>query len=113
MLSYPELVRLATLLGGLPILGCLSGSPAEGAGMQYGDILLAVNGMPTASWDDFVRARSQAGDQLLARVFRQGVEFDVTIALRASGRSPLELVGELQDRGIFPGTERGPGEAGN
>jgi hypothetical protein len=70
--------------------------------MRYGDILLAVNGFPTASWDDFLRARAQSDGQLLARVFRQGVEFDVSLTLRASNLSPLEVMGELQSRGILP-----------
>jgi S1-C subfamily serine protease len=102
MLRPTELVRLATTLGGLPILGCLAGSPADEAGVRYGDILLAVNGFPTASWDDFLRARAHADGQLHARVFRQGVEFDVSLTLRASTSSPLEVLGELQSRGVLP-----------
>jgi hypothetical protein len=70
--------------------------------MRYGDILLAVNGFPTASWDDFLQARAQGEGTLLARVFRQGVEFDVSLTLRASSASPLEIIGELQERGIMP-----------
>ena len=71
--------------------------------MRYGDILLAVNGFPTASWDDFLRARAQSDGHLLARVFRQGVELDVSLELRSNSVSPLEVLGELQSRGILPG----------
>ncbi|MET0386281.1 MAG: PDZ domain-containing protein, partial [Polyangiales bacterium] len=93
--------RLATALGGLPILGCLAGSPADGAGIRYGDILLSIDGMPTASWDDFVRARSRCAGQLRLRVFRQGTEFDVSVALRAAAKTPFEIVEELHERGVL------------
>jgi hypothetical protein len=73
--------------------------------MRYGDILLAVNGIPTASWDDFLRARSHKTTHLIARVFRQGVEFDMSIELRPNTKNPLEIIGELHSRGVLPGLE--------
>lgn len=112
MLSPTELARLATALGGLPILGCLAGSPAEGAGIRYGDILLAVDGIPTTSWDDFLNARARCQRSFVARVFREGVEFDVPLTLRPSAAKPLEVLEELQTRGILP-REAGSGGSGN
>ena len=102
MLRPTELARLATTLGGLPILGCLNGSPAEEAGIRYGDILLSINGVPTGSWDDYLQARAQCGNKVSARVFREGTEFDVSLILRASKVTPFEILGELQTRGILP-----------
>ena len=102
MLSPTELARLATTLGGLPILGCLAGSPAEGAGVRYGDILLSVDGMPTTSWDDFLHARARCGASFVARVFRDGSEFDVPLLLRKSSATPRQVLEELQTRGILP-----------
>lgn len=102
MLSRTDLSRLATVLGGLPILGCLEGSPAAGAGVRYGDILLSVDGVATPSWDDFLQVRSRCQGRMLARIFRDGVERDVDIELRPTTRSPLELIGELQQHGITP-----------
>lgn len=102
MLSPTDLAHLATALGGLPILGCLEGSPAERAGIRYGDILLAVDGTPTTSWDDFLRVRSQSVGQMQAQVFRHGQTFEVTIPLRASSKTPEQVLGELQERRILP-----------
>lgn len=96
MLTPAELARLATALGGLPILGCLAGSPAEDAGMRYGDILLALDGMPTSSWDEFLRARNLAGQRIVVRLFRQGQEFDMSLELRASNKTPKEVLEELR-----------------
>ena len=42
MLSRKDLSALADALGGLPILGCLEGSPAAEAAIQKGDILLGI-----------------------------------------------------------------------
>lgn len=110
MLSRNDLSRLATALGGLPVLGCLDGSPAAGAGVRYGDVLLAVDGVPTPSWDEFLEVRARCQGSMLARIFRDGVERDVHIELRPSTKSPLELIGELQEHGLMPvpvSSERG------
>lgn len=102
MLSRSDLSRLAATLGGLPVLGCLEGSPAAEAGVRYGDILLAVDGVTTSTWDEFLQVRGRCNGRMLARIFRDGVERDVDIELRASTKSPLELVSELQQHGITP-----------
>jgi len=73
--------------------------------MRYGDILLSVNGIPTPSWDDFLQARVGCGNKLSARVFREGTEFEVCLTLRVSKASPLEILDELQSRGILPSGE--------
>ncbi len=95
MRSRVDLSRLAAALGGLPILGCLEGSSAAQAGVRYGDILLAVDGSPTETWDDFLRVRGKCRDRLVARIFRDGTELEVSIELRPSTRSPLELLAEV------------------
>lgn len=100
MLSRSDLSRLATVLGGLPILGCLEGSPAAEAGVRYGDILLSIDGVPTSSWDDFLEVRSQCKGRMLARIFRDGVERDLDIELRMSTKSQHELIDELQAQGV-------------
>jgi S1-C subfamily serine protease len=103
MMSPHELSSLAEALGGLPVLGCLSGSPADQAGMRYGDILLSVNGEKTGSLETFLRARNQASGRMHVRVFRQGVELELAFELRPSSKTPLETLAELKDRGILPG----------
>ena len=41
----PETVQaLAKALEGIPLLGCLPGSPSHDAGLRYGDVILEVNG---------------------------------------------------------------------
>jgi S1-C subfamily serine protease len=103
MMSPHELSRLAEALGGLPVLGCLSGSPADQAGMRYGDILLSINGEKTGSLETFLSARKQASGRMQVRVFRQGVELELAFELRPSNKTPLETLAELKDRGILPG----------
>lgn len=103
MLRPSELTRLATVLGGVPIMGCLHGSPADRAGIRYGDILMSINGMATASWTDFFEARRRTrGQRMTVRVFRQGEELEVTLDLAPTSLSPRAVLEELRHRDLFP-----------
>ena len=79
MLSSEQLTRLATALGGLPVLGCRPGSPAARAGVRYGDVLLAVNGTPTPDWQTYIEARAQRDKAMQIAIFRGGEELVIEL----------------------------------
>jgi len=92
-MQHPEaLTQVANSLSGLPILGCASGSPAARAGLRYGDIVLSLNGTPTASWSAFFEACSHASGALRLRVFRQGQELELQLMLDRNARTPRALL---------------------
>jgi predicted metalloprotease with PDZ domain len=98
MLPLSELSRLATVLGGIPIPGCLAGSPAARAGIRYGDVLLAIDGLPTPSWSDFLEARRMSS-RVTVRVFRQGAELEVVMDLPLTMRTPRHV---MESTGYVP-----------
>lgn len=100
MLNRKDLSALAESLGGLPVLGSLEGSPAAEAGARYGDVLLAVNDRPTATWDAFIAARNNCSGHFVAKIFRDGDELELRIELRPSSKSPMEILGELIGSGL-------------
>ncbi len=96
VLGRPELSRLAAALGGLPVLGCLRRSPAAEAGIRYGDILLAINGVATPTWEEFLAVRNTCKGGFTARLFRDGQEMDITITFRPGPLpSMLDVLAEL------------------
>jgi len=89
------LTQLATTLGGLPILGCLPGSPAARAGLRYGDIVLEVDGAPTASWTAFLQAsaqRDRADHRLRLCVLRHGLKLELVLELAREASSPRAVL---------------------
>lgn len=92
MQNRGELGKLATILEGIPVWGCLPGSVAQTAGIQYGDVVLAVNGKRTKDLDDYVAARGLRNDGCEVVVFRNGVEQTIDLIFRPLGEAPDRLV---------------------
>jgi regulator of sigma E protease len=82
-------MHLAAALGGLPVLGCLPGSPVDRAGIKYGDVLLSVDGQLTPSWDAYIAARESSGPSIRLRLSRDGREFEVDVPLDRSASVDL------------------------
>jgi len=82
MIRRQQLEQLAEAVQGIPVLGCLPGSTASEAGVRYGDIVLEVNGLRTINIDDYLAGRRLRSDGMDLRLFRDGNEFSLFVALR-------------------------------
>jgi membrane-associated protease RseP (regulator of RpoE activity) len=71
--------RLAKLYGGLPLLGCLPGSPAARAGLRWGDIVIAINGAPTPDVDSYVEAKGLREGGMTVVIARDGTELHIEL----------------------------------
>jgi S1-C subfamily serine protease len=104
MLKWEDVTRMATRLHGVPVLGCRPGSPAAHAGVQYGDIVTAVNGAPTPDWDAYIEARARARGTMQVELFRAGETLVFELAL-PSPSEPVDasaLLSELIEHGLRP-----------
>ena len=104
ILAY-YLIFLAGVSGVKPVVGVInSPSPAYTAGVQQGDLILAVNGIETSSWE---RARfamleeSISAEQIILQVQSQDLQIrDKVIDIRELGLLKEEQINLLRDLGI-------------
>ena len=70
-------------VSGAVISGVGAGSPAEGAGLQPGDIIVEVDGSAIGSWSQFTNklALSRVGQSLNLLIERQGKTASVTVQI--------------------------------
>lgn len=104
MINKSNLDQLAEALGGLPVYGCLPGSPAQKAGVRYGDVLLSVDGQATPSWEAYLSARQHSGKSIRLRLFRDGTELELDVELTSGGylQAALANFGAELDPGSRP-----------
>lgn len=81
MLSRTQIEEIAGTLGGVPVLGCLPGSPSDKAGVRYGDVVLAINGVKVSTAVEYLDAKGLRKDGSMLHLFRDGVEFDVFVPI--------------------------------
>lgn len=95
MQKRSELGKLASALEGIPVWGCLPGSVAQAAGIQYGDVVLAVNGKRTRDIDEYLAARELREDGAEIVVFRNGSERTIELTFRRADGAPDRLASGL------------------
>lgn len=95
------LLMLVFLFYGVPVLsnlvgGIEKGSPAERAGIQKGDRIIALDGKKISEWEDLSGGIKQSrGNPLTVRVLRDGHELTVTVQpTKKEGRN---IFGELKE----------------
>ena len=69
---------------GVVVGSVTSGGPAEGAGVQVDDIIIAINGVPVTEVADLVSYLGEygsPGDSAVIAIIRDGTEMDLTVTL--------------------------------
>jgi S1-C subfamily serine protease len=111
MIAKNQLFELAKALDGLPVLGCLQGTPAALAGVRYGDIVLSVNGKRTRNFGEYIEAKALRKDGMAIVIFRSGEEQPIELEYQAN-RAPVDPVAVLADlvaMRALPGSIEGDG----
>ena len=116
MIPKKSVFALAKALEGLPVLGALQGSPAERAGIRYGDVLISVNGTRTRTASDYIEAKGLRDGAMEVVIFRAGLEsmLELRYDERGAVEDPASILAELVTLRIAP-TENdgsGPGSSG-
>jgi regulator of sigma E protease len=103
-LLLPVVIFAGVLAAGMPrpepVVGMVeAGGPAARAGLEVGDRILSVAGLPVTWWDDFEDAlRERPGQEVAVQVQRGDAVLDIPIAVEA--RAGTDMVGAQAEIGF-------------
>ncbi len=113
MPAMPDMDRLMEMMNGAMVSELVAGGPAEQAGIQVGDLILAVDGdpvTPDTSLSDLISAYAP-GDEVAVTVVHMGrgdmSEEEIVVVL--GGHPDDELIGFLGVLAVPFFSEEGPG----
>jgi hypothetical protein len=86
----------------------MPGSTGAEAGIRYGDVLLAANGVRTKRVEDYFSAKELRDDGVELLIFRDGVELTLFVAYRPF-KGPMADFAHMVADGRYV-TPRGPEE---
>ena len=95
------LLTIVFLFYGVPVLssqvgGVEPGSPAERAGIQKGDVIVALNGQAVSEWEELSKGIKQSeGKPLIVQVRRQGK--DMTLTVQPTKKEARNIYGEKRE----------------
>jgi len=95
---FAFLIFVCTYAVGVPALtprvgGIIEGSPAQQAGLQQGDVVVAINGTPIELWDDLsAMVEKSGGNPLTLTIKRNGQS--VTCTIRPQATESRNVFGE-------------------
>ena len=104
MIPRKQLEQIAATVQGVPVWGCLKGSPSADAGVRYGDILLVVNGVRTVNIDDYLAARKLRSVGVDLQILRDGQEMTLKLEFRPANTISVEQMLEEMAEGRFLST---------
>ena len=87
--------------GGVAIANVVSGTPADQAGLEPGDVVEAINGKPVSSAKEFSQeiASMKPGAKVTLRVWSQGIKKNVSVTL---AEQPVSTYLQNQDQNQNP-----------
>ncbi len=81
MKQRSEIQEIAEAYKGVPIWFCMPDSPADRAGLRYGDICLEANGVRTTTPAKYAEACAAAEEKIVMRILRGASEIEIVINL--------------------------------
>lgn len=98
-LSFNQLADLAKTVGGIPVNVAFKGRPGSNAGLQRGDIVIKVNGIPTpttAAYFDASHARHDKNGIREFDVWRDGKVLQLQVDVSGASMTEKEVHVELK-----------------
>ncbi len=92
----PELAEKFGVDEGILVADVVEGSPADGAGIEAGDVIQKVNGEPVDSNLDLKEEvlKTEIGEEITLTLIRKGEEMDITFSTGQEPEKLVQIIGE-------------------